>query len=459
RGKMLGGSSSINAMIYIRGNRLDYDSWRDDYGCTGWGYADLLPYFLRAEDQAHGASDYHGVGGPLRVEDQRHLHRLSRAYIAAAVASGMRRTDDFNGAEQEGAGPYQVTMKRGRRWSTADAYLRPALGRPNLTVLTDALATRVEVEGGRAVGVAYLRDGQEEVALAGADVILSGGAINSPHLLLLSGIGPAEQLREYAIDVVADLPGVGANLQDHPAVPVLWFTQGIDRDLNDAGLPDLLRWRLIRRGMLTSNVAESGAFFRSDPGLPAPDLQFHVAPAAFLDHGLSEPIGHGFTVGSTLVSVASRGRLTLRSADPRWAPAIDPAYLCEQADVDALVAGIDVAREIGSHAPLARNLTTEHLPGPDIAGTDALREYVRGNIETLYHPVSTCAMGGGADSVVDPSLRVRGIDGLLVVDASVMPAAPRGNTNAPTVAIAERAADLLRGRAPLAPVALAAAVP
>ncbi len=451
RGKLLGGSSSINAMIYIRGNRLDYDSWRDDYGCTGWGYADLLPYFLRSEDQAHGASAYHGAGGPLRVEDLRHLHELSRSFVDAAAAWGVRPTGDFNGAEQEGVAPYQVTMRRGRRWSVADGYLRPALDRPNLTVLTDALVTKVVIEGGRVVGVAYRRAGQEEVARAGDEVILAAGSVKSPHLLLLSGIGPAQHLREHSIEVVVDLPGVGANLQDHPIVPVLWFTRGIARDLNDSGVADLLRWRLTRRGMLASNAAEAGAFLRSDDALPAPDLQFLVAPAAFLDLGMSEPIGRGFTMGPTLVSVASRGRLTLRSADPRWQPAIDPAYLCDPADLEALLVGVRVAREIAAEAPLARHLAEEHVPGADITHTDGLRDYVRRSVETLYHPVSTCAMGSGEDSVVDPSLRVRGLAGLRVVDASVMPAVPRGNTNAPTIAIAERAADLLRGREPLPP--------
>ncbi len=449
RGKVLGGSSSINAMIYIRGNRVDYDSWRDDFGCTGWGYADLLPYFRRSEDQARGPSPYHGMGGPLRVEDGRHAHRLTRSFIDAAQAWGMSRTEDFNGASQEGVGRYQVTMRGGRRWSAADAYLRPALDRPNLIVQTDALATRVVVEDGRATGVAYLRHGAEVVARANREVVLSGGAVNSPHLLLLSGVGPAEQLREHSIEVVVDLPGVGANLQDHPIVPVLWFTRGIDRDLNDAGLADLLRWRATHRGLLTSNVAESGGFFRTNEDLAAPNMQFHVAPAAFLDHGLTEPIGPGFTIGPTLVSVASRGRLTLRSADPRWQPDIDPGYLSEAADVDALVAGIQTAREIATRSPLAAHLASEHLPGVDVSDVDALRDYVRGNVETLYHPVSTCAMGTREDSVVDPDLRVRGVADLRVVDASVMPAAPRGNTNAPTIAIAERAADLIRGLPPL----------
>ncbi|MDQ6873967.1 MAG: GMC family oxidoreductase N-terminal domain-containing protein [Actinomycetota bacterium] len=451
RGKLLGGSSSINAMIYIRGNPLDYDSWRDDYGCAGWGYADLLPYFRRSEDQARGASAFHGVGGPLRVEDPRHLHRLSRSFLTAGADWGLAPVEDFNGAAQEGIGAYQLTMRAGRRWSAADAYLHPALGRPNLTLHTDALVTRIVVEHGRAVSVAYRRHGEEVSARAGAEVLLAGGAVNSPQLLMLSGIGPAAHLAEHAIEVAVDLPGVGANLQDHPIVPVLWFTRGIDRDLNDYGLRDLLRWRLTHRGMLTSNVAEAGAFFRSRAGLPAPDLQLHVAPAAFLDHGLSEPLGHGFTMGPTLISVASRGSLRLRSADPRWQPAIDPAYLSESADVDALVAGIEAARGIAALPALARHLSREHLPGPDCSSADALRDYVRGNVETLYHPVSTCAMGTGELAVVDPQLRVYGVDGLRVVDASVMPAAPRGNTNAPTIALTERAADLIRDRPPLSP--------
>ncbi len=451
RGKVLGGSSSINAMIYIRGNRLDYDSWRDEFGCEGWGYDDLLPYFLRSEDQARGASAYHGTGGPLRVEDPRSLHRLSQSFIDAAVAWGLPRREDFNGAEQEGAGFYQLTQRRGQRWSAADAYLRPALDRPNLTVHTDALATRIVVGAGRAVGVAYRHRGEDVVAGAGAEVVLCGGAVNSPQLLMLSGIGPAEHLLEHSIEVVADVRGVGANLQDHPIVPVLWLTRGIRRDLNDYGVRDLLLWQLTHRGLLTSNVAEAGGFFKSSSTLPAPNLQFHVAPAAFLNHGLSEPFGHGFSVGPTLVSVASRGRLTLRSADPRWAPAIDPGYLSEPTDLDALVHGIETSREIAMHQPITRHLVSEHLPGPEVSTVDELREYVRGNVETLYHPVSTCAMGSSEESVVDTQLRVRGVDGLRVVDASVMPTAPRGNTNAPTIAIAERATDLLRGRAPLRP--------
>ncbi len=450
RGRMLGGCSSINAMIYIRGNRLDYDTWRDVHGCTGWGYADLLPYFRRAEDQARGPSPYHGTGGPLRVEDLREVHELSRAFLAAAVDWGLPPTDDFNGAEQDGVGQYQVTQRRGRRWSTADAYLRPAADRPNLTVHTDALVTRVLLDGGRATGVTYRHRGVEHTARVDAEVILAGGAINSPQLLMLSGIGPAAHLREFGLDVVADLPGVGANLHDHPAVPVLWFTQGTGDLYAAENALGMLRWFVARRGGFTSNVAETGAFLRTRDDLPAPDIQLHVAPAMFVNHGLTEPPGVGFTIGPTLVSVASRGALRLRTTDPRLSPLIEPNYLDAAEDLESLVAGITVARQIGERPPLRRFLRSEYLPGREVRSTEELREYVRSAAETLYHPVGTCAMGTGPDAVVDPELRVRGVTGLRVVDASVMPTVPRGNTNAPTIALAERASDLIRGRVPLA---------
>lgn len=453
RGRMLGGCSSINAMIYIRGHRLDYDTWRDEHGCTGWGYADLLPYFRRAEDQARGPSAYHGTGGPLRVEDLRSVHELSRAFLAAAVGWGLPPNDDFNGAEQDGVGQYQVTQRRGRRWSTADGYLRPATSRPNLTVCTDALVTRVLLDGdgrSRATGVTYRHRGVEHTARVEAEVVLAGGAINSPQLLMLSGIGPATHLREVGVDVIADSPGVGANLHDHPAVPALWFTQGTD-DLYSAENPlGMMQWFLARRGKFTSNVAETGAFLRTRDDLPAPDVQLHVAPAMFVNHGLTEPPGVGFTIGPTLVSVASRGTLRLRTGDPRLPPVIEPNYLEAPEDLASLVAGIRIAREIGDRPPLRRFLRSEYLPGPRVHDTEALEEYVRSAVETLYHPVGTCAMGTGENAVVDTELRVRGVAGLRVVDASVMPTVPRGNTNAPTIALAERASDLIRGRVPLA---------
>ena len=320
RGKLLGGSSSINAQLYVRGNRLDYDTWRDAHGCVGWGYADLLPYFLRAEDNSRGASDYHAVGGPLRVEDARFTHELCHAFVESAALYGIERNDDFNGARQDGAGLFQVTQRGGRRWSAADAYLRPATEIAGVHVVTHALVTGVVVDGGRAVGVRWRSEGREHEARATAEVVLSGGAVNCPQLLMLSGIGPAPHLRELGIDVVSDLPGVGGNLQDHLAAPAIWITQGTTSLHDHENLASLLRWQLRHDGPLTSTVAEACAFVRSDPALPAPDLQYHVAAAAFAENGRAEPPGPGFTMAPVLVSVASSGTLRLGSADPTLAP-------------------------------------------------------------------------------------------------------------------------------------------
>lgn len=449
RMKALGGCSSMNAMIYIRGNPLDFDTWRDAHGATGWGYADVLPYFLRSEANTRLRNEFHGRSGPLFVEDCRHEHELTRAWIDAAVSWGLTLNDDFNGANQEGAGRYQVTCRRGRRWSVADAYLRPALQRPNLTVRTDAHATRVVLTGSRATGVQYRHGGRLRTATADVEVSLSGGAVNSPQLLMLSGIGPAAHLRELGIDVVVDLP-VGQNLQDHPAVPLLWDTRGTT-DLSDYFTPArLAQWRAFARGPLTSNVAEAGAFFASRDGLPAPDIQAHMAPAGFYDNGLREPTARRFTAAATLVSVASRGSIRLASADPFWRPEIDAGYFEDPVDLDAMLAGCRTLLEIAEQAPLAPLRGRPYLPAAGSTVTDeALVEHIRAYAQTLYHPVGTCAMGTGDDAVVDPELRVHGVDALRVVDASVMPTVPRGNTNAPTIMIAEKAADLIRGqRAP-----------
>ena len=445
RMKALGGCSAMNAMIYIRGNRADYDGWRDQYGAAGWGYADVLPYFIRAEGNTRLDAPYHGRHGPLHIEDRRYTHELSRAWVEAAVAWGLKPTGDFNGTSQEGAGQYQVTCKRGRRWSAADAYLEPAMGRPGLVVRTGAQATRVVLEGARATGVEYRWQGAEQTAHARAEVLLAGGAVNSPQLLMLSGIGPVAHLRELGIDVVADLPA-GENLQDHPVVPLAWHTRGTT-DLQDFGTPGrLAQWRLLGRGPLASNVGEAGAFFTSRDDLPAPDIQAHMAPTGFYDNGLREPVGRMVTAGPTLVSVASRGRLRLASADPFWRPEIDAGYFDEPADLDAMLAGCRVLLEIAEQAPLRRLRGRPFLPADGAGSTDEqLLGHIRQSAQTLYHPAGTCAMGTGETAVVDPQLRVRGIENLRVVDASVMPAIPRGNTNAPTIMIAEKAADLIRG--------------
>ena len=446
RMKALGGCSSMNANIYIRGHRADYDGWRDAHGADGWGYADVLPYFIRAEDNTRLGAPYHGQGGPLHVEDRRYTHPLSQLWVDSAVAHGFKPTDDFNGAEQEGAGLYQVTCMKGRRWSTAKAYLGPAIGRPNLTVRTKAFAERVVIEHGRAVGVAYQQGREHKVAYAGAEVVIAGGAVNSPQLLMLSGIGPADHLREHGIDVAVALPGVGANLHDHPAAPLVWHT----KDTTDlAELNNLLnfgRAKALGSGPLVSNIGEAGGFFRSRDGLPAPDLQVHVAPTGFWDNGLHEPTTRKVTVAPTLVSVLSRGRLRLRSADPQWHPDIDPAYYDDQADLDAMVAGARLLVETVQSGPLARHIKEPFMPASAHPTDEELTEHLRRQTQTLYHPVGTCAMGTGEQAVVDPELRVRGVDGLRVADASVMPVVPRGNTNAPSVMVGEKAADLLRGR-------------
>jgi choline dehydrogenase len=446
RGKLLGGSSSINAMIYMRGAAADYDEWAELTGDESWSYDHVLPLFRRMEDNARGADRFHGVGGPLRVEDLRSPHPWTRAVIQSAVAAGYPRNDDFNGATLEGVGQYQVTQKRGRRWSSAAAYLHPAERRPNLTVRTGALTTRVLVSGGRATGVEYRCGGRVHTVHATREVVLSGGAINSPQLLMLSGIGPADHLREVGVDVVHDLPGVGGGLQDHPLVPMVYNVRS-GKSLRLAESPvNLAKWKAAGRGPLTSNLAEAGLFTRSSPEMSEPDLQYHFLPVKFWKQAEVDPDVEAFSTLVVLVHVHSRGSVRLRSADPTWSPAIDAGYLTDPRDLDALVCGVEKAREIAATGPLASVLADEWSPGPTVHGRAALRASVKGTLESLYHPVSSCRMGTDEQSVVDPRLRVHGIDGLRVVDASVMPTLVRGNTNAPTMMIAERAADLILGR-------------
>jgi choline dehydrogenase len=444
RGKVLGGSSSLNAMIYVRGHPRDYDDWRAA-GNPGWGFADVLPAFKKAENQERGPSEFHGVGGPLHVADLRCPNLLSRAFLEACVAAGIPRNDDFNGKEQEGAGFYQVTQKGGKRHSAADAYLRPALRRPNLTVVTEAHATRVLFEGRRAVGVEYLRQGQVQQERAG-EVILCGGAVNSPHLLLLSGVGPAGQLKSFGIPVLIDLPGVGRNLQDHVFAGACWScTRPVTLD-GAGSLLNFLRCLALGRGPLTSNVGEAGAFVKSDPHVPAPDLQMYFAPAYYVDHGFTRPPGCGFSVGACLLRPRSRGAITLRSGDPLEPPAIQPAYLESADDLRTLVAGVKRARALGRSAVFDPFRGEEHLPGKQVQTDEDFVRYVRDRAETLYHPAGTCKMGNDASSVVSPRLEVHGTSGLRVVDASVMPTLIAGNTNAPTIMIAEKAVDLIKGK-------------
>lgn len=457
RGRTLGGSSATSAMIYTRGSRYDYDTWRDEYGCAGWGYTDLLPYFRRSEANSRGASPYHGADGPMRVEDPGSKSSLSAAFVDAAKTAGIRATDDFNGPRQDGVGFYQVTRVQGRRWTAADGYLRQAAQRPNLTVQSDALATRVFFEGDRAAGVRYLFRGTEEIARADREVILAAGTVNSPQLLMVSGVGPADQLTGHGIEVVADSPGVGGNLSDHPAVTVMWDTPKARAVWEQLGPASMMRWKLLHSGPYASNIAEAGGFARSMPSEPAPDIQL-VALPGYPGDELADPAGRMLSLRVALVAPRSRGRITLVSPDPRHKPAIDPAYLADSADLDPLVKGIRMAREIAACAPLARVCAAERAPGPQVRSDDELRDFVRRDLGTLHHPVGTCAMGGDSrlaaskiTSVVDTELRVRGVRNLRVVDASVMPATPRGDTGAAVIAIAERAADLIAGRAPLAP--------
>jgi choline dehydrogenase len=445
RGKTLGGCSSTNAMIYIRGHRWDYDHWAD-LGNEGWDYESMLPYFERAENFEPAGSPYHGLGGPLNVTESTSPRPVSRSFVRAAVQAGYRRNDDFNGAEQEGFGRYHLTQKDGERCSTADAYLKPALDRRNLTAETGAQVTGITVEDDVATGVEYVRDGRERSATAREEVLVCAGAVNSPQLLLLSGIGDPAHLDEHGIETTVESPGVGRNLQDHLFAFNVYETDDDVSTLDDAGsLKDLAEWFLLKRGRLTSNVAESGGFVRTSEDEPCPDLQYHFGPGYFMEHGFANPEeGRGISIGATQLRPESRGRITLRSADPFDAPAIDPNYLAEERDVEVLVEGVRRAREIASQSALSTYVGEEVWPGEDAQTDEEIARHVRETCHTVYHPVGTCRMGDDEAAVVDDELRVHGVSGLRVVDASVMPTITGGNTNAPVVAIAERAADLVR---------------
>jgi choline dehydrogenase len=448
RGRVLGGSSSINGMLYVRGNRADFDGWAQ-MGCRGWSYDDVLPYFRKSEDYAPGDPAYRGRGGVLRVEDYRTILPLTHRFVEAAQQAGHAFRRDLNGAEQEGVGYSQMTRNGRFRGSTARTFLAAARGRPNLRVETEALATRLLFEGRRCVGVRFRQRGADRELRAAREVILSGGAVNSPHLLQVSGIGPAEHLRSIGVEVVLDAPGVGANLQDHYVARVQHrvrdavSTNQLARGLRLAR--EAVRFALLGNGALTFGVTTAQVFCRSREGLASPDLQLLFTPASYEAGKFGvlerEP---GMTVAVCPVRPDSRGTVMARSADPFERPAIRPNYLAVPSDRMVLAAGIREARRILAAPAIARHSAGEILPGREVESDEALHAYMRQNGTTIYHPVGTCRMGEDPASVVDSRLRLRGIGGLRVIDASVMPTLTTGNTNAPTIMIAEKGAAMIR---------------
>jgi choline dehydrogenase len=447
RGKVLGGSSSINGLLYVRGQHEDYDRWRQ-HGNLGWGFDDVLPYFKKAEDQTRGGDDLHGVGGPLPVSNLGHPDPISTAFIEAAVQAGIPRNPDFNGATQEGAGFFQTTTKGGRRASTAVAYLRPAKGRSNLHIETSALAERILFEGRRAAAVTYRSSGVLRTARAKKEILVAGGAYNSPQLLQLSGIGPADLLRQHGIEVVLDAAGVGHDLQDHMQVRVVMrCSQAIT--LNDIVNNPIrrvmtgLRYAAFRSGPLTIAAGTSGAFFRTNPRLATPDIQIHFLPFSTDKMGEKLHPFSGFTASVCQLRPESRGSLKIRSADPAAPPEIRVNYLASEVDRTTNVEGLKILRKILRAPALEPYVAEEVDPGDKVTSDEALLAYCRARGTTIYHPTSTCRMGNDPLAVVDQRLRVRGIEGLRVVDASVMPDLVSGNTNAPVIMIAEKASDMI----------------
>jgi choline dehydrogenase len=436
RGRMLGGCSSINAMIYVRGNRVDYDGWAR-CGCEGWSYDEVLPYFKRSEDNERGEDPYHGAGGPMRVSESRSMHPLVDTMLEAARQAGHEHNPDFNAARQEGVGRFQLTQRDGLRCSTADAFLRPAQGRANLHVIPRAMALRILFDRDRAVGVEVACDGRVREIRAQREVIVSAGAYHSPVLLMLSGIGPEDQLAPFGIEIREALP-VGEGLQDHCMAQVNYLTD--EQSLFMAATPD--NFALLEnegRGPLTSNIPEAAGFFRTRPGLEAPDVEFHFAPSMFFDEGLTAPSDHGYCFGPVVINPTSRGRVMLRAPLPDSKPRVLCNFLTTEEDRQSMIAGMRIALEIAEQ-PQLRAVQRAPFSVPLSDSDEDLLAFARRAGQSVYHPASTCAMG----AVVDSELRVHGVEGLRVVDASVMPQITRANTNAPTIMIAERAADLIR---------------
>jgi choline dehydrogenase len=448
RGRVLGGTSAVNGMVYIRGHRGDYDDWAG-FGNRGWSYADVLPFFKKHENRELGTGEFHGGGGELNVAPLRFLNPITRAFLAGAQELQMPRNDDFNGAEQEGMGPYEVTQKNGERCSSSRAFLHPALSRKNVELLADTLVLRINFESGRASSVTIRRGGNESVLRARREIVLCGGAINSPHLLMLSGIGAAPDLQHLGINVVHHAPGVGANLQDHPTIGMKM--EDVSRQSFAVTARSIvpyawsaLQYAFTRQGRFTSNIVEAGGFVCTRPGLARPDIQLIVMVAARpIDQMF--PYAHAFVLGSILLRPRSRGRLELRSPDPMTQVVLHPDFLHSEEDIAPLIAGLRLCRRITRSSPFKEIAGAEQLPGNGIDSDEQLREYILGNIGTSYHPVGTCKMGPPEDpaAVVDERLRVRGVRGLRVADASIMPTIIGGNTNAPAIMIGERGADFM----------------
>ena len=449
RGKVLGGSSSVNAMCYIRGHRADYDHWAAE-GNEGWSYDEVLPYFKRAEHNERLHDEFHGSDGPLNVMDLRSPSRYVQDFIEAGREAGYPINDDFNGAQQEGIGPYQVTHKNGERHSVAKAYLTPNLGRRNLTVFTEAHTTRILFEGKRATGVEFRRAGRIEQIGANHEVLLAAGSLQTPQILMLSGVGPAAELTQLGIGIVHDLPGVGQNLHDHldavqvVVAPQLKETFGVTFGGIARVLKAIPEWRNHRRGILTTNFAEAGGFIKSQESEAIPDLQLHFVIAKLVDHGRKTVLGHGFSGHVCVLRPQSRGSVTLASRDPMAAPRIDPNFLGDPDDLPRMVRGFRLMRELFSQPALAKLGGHEH-PRSANASTDAeIEQFIRSHADTIYHPVGTCRMGPGAMDVVGADLRIHGLEGIRIVDASIMPRIIGGNTNAPTIMVAEKASDMIK---------------
>jgi choline dehydrogenase-like flavoprotein len=446
QGRTLGGSTSINAMIYIRGHRADYDAWAA-MGNEGWGYEGVLPYFKKSENNETFHNEWHGIGGPLNVTQQVQHNPLTKAFVRSCQEIGLPFNADVNGAEQDGVTFYDVTQRNVRRESAATAFLKPARKRKNLTVETRALASKIRLEGGRAVGIDYLKDKTIHTAMANAEVILSGGAVNSPKLLMLSGIGPADELKQVGIDVVHDLPGVGRNFQDHMDVYITAFTEPVSydgEDRPDRALRHSFQYLLYKTGPLTACVAEAGVFIRSSDEVRSPDIQIHCLPAFVIDHGRQRMKQHGITINTCNLRPKSIGSVRLRSADPADQPLIDPNFCGDPYDWKISLEGFKWGRKILAAESFRPYILSEYMPGAQAQTEEEIKAYVRQWSKTDYHPVGSCAMGSGPDAVVDTQLRVHGLEGLRVIDASIMPKLISGNTQAPSIMIGEKGAAIVK---------------